>query len=136
MPHGFKRTDRLGDQILRELAALIRLELKDPRLGLVTLSGIKVSKDLGYADVYVTVMGQSLDVDPTISLDVLNNAAGFLRSELGRRIKVRVIPRLRFHYDEVLARANHLNELISQAARDDAARATRQDGDETDSDKS
>ena len=91
-----QRTQRLADQIQRDLAALIRLELKDPRLGMVTISAVKVSPDLGYADVYVTVLGASLDERPDESLSVLNAAAGFLRSELGRSIRTRMTPRLRF----------------------------------------
>ena len=92
---------RLADQIQRELAVLIR-ELKDPRLGMVTVSAVKVSKDMGYAEVYVTVLGKDLEVDYAPSLAVLNNAAGFLRGALGKSLQIRMIPRLRFHYDQVV----------------------------------
>lgn len=119
-----QRLKRMADQVQRELADLIRMELKDPRLGgLVTISGVKVSPDLGYAEVYVTVMGRELADDQTAvahaeTLSVLNKASGFLRVELGRRIKTRVTPRLRFHYDTVTAHGNYMTQLISKAVAD------------------
>lgn len=129
-----QRTQRLADQIQRELADLIRLELKDPRLGMVTVSGVKVSPDFGYADVYVTVLGSSLEEKPDESLAVLNAAAGFLRGELGRSIRTRVTPRLRFHFDEVTARGNRMAALINQAVQEDQLRA-RERGDSSGEDR-
>lgn len=85
MAREFKRTDRVADQIQRDLAVLIQREIKDPRLGMVTISHAKVSKDLGYADIYITVMaiGDQDEAEAIkASLKVLNAAAGFLRSEL------------------------------------------------------
>lgn len=123
---GGQRLKRMGDQVQRELSDLIRSELKDPRLGgLVTISGIKVSPDMGYADVYVTVMGRELVDDQNAqahqdTLDVLNGAAGFLRQELVRRIKTRITPRLRFHYDNVTAHGNYMMDLIAKAVRPEA----------------
>lgn len=110
-----QRMQRLADQIQREIAGLIRSELKDPRLGMVTVSAVKVSKDMGYADVYVTVLGRELDVDYAPSLAVLNNASGFLRGALGKSLQVRMIPRLRFHYDEAVMRGNRMAALINEA---------------------
>lgn len=118
-----QRTQRLGDQIQREIASLIRTEIKDPRLGMVTVSAVKVSPDMGYADIYVTVMGSTLDEKPDESIAVLNAAAGFLRGEVGRAIKTRITPRLRFHYDEVVARGNRMATLINEAVREDESRA-------------
>lgn len=118
MPKEFKRTDRVADQMQRDLATLIQREIKDPRLGMVTISYIKVSKDLGYADVYVTVLAIGDQQHESIiqeSLSVLNNASGFLRKELGRLIKLRVMPSLRFHYDESIDRGRHLHSLIEKA---------------------
>ncbi|MCC2638366.1 MAG: ribosome-binding factor RbfA [Moraxellaceae bacterium] len=128
-----QRTQRIGDQIQRELASLIRQELKDPRLGMVTVSNVKVSPDMGYADIYVTVMGSNLDDKPDESIAVLNAAAGFLRGEVGRAIRTRVTPRLRFHYDEVVARGNRMAVLINEAVREDQERAqARGDSDSPD----
>ena len=121
-----QRLQRMGDQVQRELSDLIRMELKDPRLGggMVTISGVKISSDLGYADVYVTVMNRGeLTNDLTQqahqdTLDLLNGAAGFMRQELGRRIKTRFTPRLRFHYDKSTAHGNYMAALISEAVKD------------------
>ena len=116
-----QRLQRLSDQIQRELAVLIRDEVNDPRLtGFVTISSVKVSPDLGYADIYVTIIEPELNDSMTLSnheesIKVLNNAAGFLRTELSHSLKTRTTPRLRFHYDEVTARGNYMMDLISQA---------------------
>ncbi|WP_268162439.1 ribosome-binding factor A, partial [Pasteurella multocida] len=104
-----QRLQRLADQIQRDLAVLIRDEINDPRLtGFVTISSVKISPDLGYADIYVTIMEKSMDDAMTKdyhteSLEVLNKASGFLRTELSHLLKTRTTPRLRFHYDEVTA---------------------------------
>lgn len=114
---------RLADQIQRTLATLIRDEINDPRLtGLVTISSVKVSPDLGYADIYVTILETSQDggMNKELhleSINVLKNAAGFLRTELSRTLKTRITPRLRFHYDEVTAHGNHMMALIHEATQ-------------------
>ncbi|EXW59810.1 ribosome-binding factor A [Acinetobacter baumannii 44467_7] len=121
---GGQSLKRKGESVQRELSELIRQELKDPRLGgLVTISGVKVSPDLGYADVYVTVMGRELSDDQNEvahreTLDILNKASGFLRQELSRRIKTRITPRLRFHYDKTNAYGNYMFGLIEKAVQD------------------
>jgi ribosome-binding factor A len=122
-----QRTQRLADQIQREIADLIRRELKDPRIGMVTVSSVKVSPDMGYADVYVTVLGPTLDEKPDESLAILNAAAGFLRTGVGKAIKTRITPRLRFHYDEVTASGNRLAGIINEAVREDEQRAVGRD---------
>lgn len=118
MAREFKRTDRVADQIQRDLSKLIQREIRDPRLGMVTVSYVKVSKDLGYADIYVTVMPIGEQAEESVipqSLAVLSNAAGFLRKELSRGIKLRVMPQLRFHFDESVDRGRRLHSLIEQA---------------------
>lgn len=116
-----QRLQRLADQIQRTLATLIRDEINDPRLiGFVTISSVKVSPDLGYADVYVTILQSNQDGGMNIeahreSIKVLNNASGFLRTQLSRTMKTRTTPRLRFHYDEVTAHGNHMMALVGQA---------------------
>ena len=116
MPAEFSRTQRLGEQIQRDLATLIQRELKDPRLGMVTVNFVKLSKDLSYADVNVTVLVAD-DAPERIaaSLAILNQASTFLRTELGRGLKVRKVPNLRFHYDDSLKRGADINALIHQA---------------------
>lgn len=118
-----QRLQRLADQIQRELAVLIRDEINDPRLtGFVTISSVKISPDLGYADIYVTIMekdmNDAMSKDYHIeSLEVLNKASRFLRTELSHLLKTRTTPRLRFHYDEVTANANYMMNLISKAVQ-------------------
>ncbi|MFY9178248.1 MAG: 30S ribosome-binding factor RbfA [Venatoribacter sp.] len=126
MAKEFSRTSRLADQIQRELAHMIQFNLKDPRLGLVTLNQVKVAKDLGYADVYFTVMGAKGESDAEIrkqTSKILNDAAGFMRGELSRLISTRITPQLRFHYDETIERGMHLTNLIKQAIDADSAHA-------------
>lgn len=120
MAQVFSRTQRIADQVQRDLAQLIQFGIKDPRLGMVTVSYVKVAKDLGYADVYVTVLplgGKDEETAIKESLSVLNNAAGFLRGELARNIKLRVMPTLRFHFDATVERGRHLHGLIESAVR-------------------
>ena len=118
-----QRLQRLADQIQRDLAVLIRDEINDPRLtGFVTISSIKISPDLGYAAIYVTIMEKSMDDAMTKdyhtgSLEVLNKASGFLRTELSHLLKTRTTRSLRFHYDEVTANANYMMNLISKAVQ-------------------
>lgn len=121
----FSRIDRIADQMQRELAVMIQREIKDPRLdAMITVSGVKVSKDLGYADVYVTVLGKE-DSSEVIAdnIAILKQAAGFLRRRIGQNIKLRVVPELRFHYDESVQRGHHLSSLIEHAIAEDKKRA-------------
>lgn len=113
MPRDFPRTRRVGEQLQRELAGLIRDQIKDPRLGMVTVAAVEVSRDLAHAKVFVTVLGDAQA--RKASLDVLNHAAGFLRHELGQRVLMRTVPQLRFVYDESSERGARISALIDQA---------------------
>lgn len=117
MPKDFSRTRRVGEQIQRELAQLIQQELKDPRLGLVTVSGVEVSRDFSSAKVFVTCLNDEDNGKETIK--ALSHAAGFLRRELGRRMTIRTVPELRFYYDETIVRGNRLASLIDAAVKHD-----------------
>ncbi len=113
MPREFPRTRRVGEQIQRELAGLVHAEIKDPRLGMVSISGVTVSRDLAHAKVYVSVLGDEAAV--TASLRVLNNAAGFLRRRLGRQMRIRAVPRLRFYFDQSIEEGARMDALINAA---------------------
>ena len=115
MPKEFPRSRRVGEQMQRELAELIRDEVKDPRVGMVTVAAVEVSKDLAQAKVYFTVLG----AEPAVTAEGLNRAAGFLRSELGRRMTMRSVPRLHFVYDDSVVRGNELASLIERAVSSD-----------------
>ncbi len=123
MAREFSRTQRIAEQMQRDLAKLIQQEVRDPRLGLVTVSGVKVSRDLNYADIYVTVLDDQ-DSPETISesLKILNRASGFLRGRIAQSIKLRVVPALRFHYDASVSRGNFLSSLIEKAVSEDRQR--------------
>lgn len=113
MPRDYSRTLRVAEQIQRELAALIRLEVKDPRVGMVTLTDVEVSADYAHAKIFFTALG---DQDEIAAAGAgLNHAAGFLRRELGHRVKLRGIPQLHFVYDESVERGIRLSRLIDEA---------------------
>lgn len=118
MAREFERTRRVGEQMQRDLSDLIRREVKDPRLGMVTITGVEVSKDFASARVYVTVLGKEPDAVQG-DLEILNNTAGYLRSLLGKRIRLRIIPRLVFLYDQSIASGAHLSALIDEAIASD-----------------
>ncbi|WP_027349600.1 30S ribosome-binding factor RbfA [Halotalea alkalilenta] len=121
----FTRTDRVAEQLKQELALLVQREVKDPRLGMVTISDAKVSRDLGYADVYFTLLGENDAARVRENLEILKRASGFLRSQVARRMKLRHVPELRFHYDESVARGDQLSRLIERAV--DSDRRSRDD---------
>lgn len=116
----FSRTQRMGDQIQRELAQLIQQQISDPRVGMVTVSGVHLSRDLAHAKVFITVLDDKQDAAK--SVQVLNSAAGFLRHELARRTLMRVIPKLRFIYDPTVERGANLVALINAAVSSDRDR--------------
>ena len=120
MAQEYSRTQRVADQIQRELAALIQREVKDPRVGMATVSAVEVSRDLSHAKVFVTVLNGGEDQQEiTESVKALNNASGFLRSQLGQRMKLRIVPTLRFYFEDSLSRGNYLSNLIDQARASD-----------------
>lgn len=121
-PQGFQRTDRIADFIQRELALLIAREVKDPRLGMVTIQDVRVSTDLSYADVYFTLLGSNISVAAEAEA-VLENAAGFFRSALAKSLNTRTTPRLRFHYDVIPEQASHMASVLQRVREDDSKAA-------------
>jgi ribosome-binding factor A len=108
-----QRLRRVADQIQRELSALLFNELKDPRVGFITLTGVEVSPDLAHAKVYYTSMGDEQARAQTA--EGLERASGFLRSLLGRRLQVHTTPELHFVFDESVERGAQLSQLIDRA---------------------
>lgn len=116
------RNERIGAELLRALTALLRTEVKDPRLGQITLQEVRVSRDLAHATVFFTCF--PLDQDGTAQERLLNGAlANFLRREVGRRERWHTIPRLRFVHDRSIAAGEHLSALIDAAVARDALHA-------------
>lgn len=114
----FPRSRRVAQQIQRALSELIRREIRDPRLGMVTLTEVRVSSDLSYATVYYSV----LNAKPEEAQAVLESAAEILRGPLGRALALRHAPELRFVVDELIENGARLSALINQAVQDDVAR--------------
>lgn len=137
------RAQRVADQIQREVAALIQLEVSDPRIGMVSITGVEVSNDLAHAKIFVTVLN-SLTGDPELNqetlknpgaldqreidqnLQALNSASGYLRTLLSKRLTTRVVPKLRFFYDSSVEQGQKLSSLIDEALEADR----RQHGDD------
>lgn len=133
------RAQRVADQLQRELATLIQTEISDPRVGMVSVTSVDVSRDLAFATAYITVMnsphgnmedqhaadlsGGDLDQkEKEENLQVLNKAAGYLRSLLAKRVQLRAVPKLKFKYDASIERGRVLSSLIDDAlAADEAA---------------
>ena len=116
MAREFARTQRVADYLQRELAELVQRELRDPRIGMVSITGVDVSRDLGHARVYYTRMGSDSSEDAKESTEALNRAAGFLRSQLSRDSNMRSVPQLRFYFDSSVGRGRDLEALIQKAA--------------------
>ncbi len=121
MPKEFNRTRRIAEQLQRELAQLIREEVKDPRLGMVTVVDVEVSRDLSHAKVFITLLGGDGQARDT-SVAILNDAAGMLRKFLGRRLRLRTIPQLHFQYDQSIEKGAELSALIDAAVASDRKR--------------
>ena len=116
MPREFNRSQRMAEQIRRELAEIVRDELKDPRMGLCSFTAVKLSRDLSYAVVYCTVLDDALRDD---TLETLNHATGFIRSQIASRIRARTVPVLKFVNDDSVERGEAMEELISKAIKSD-----------------
>lgn len=115
------RAQRVGDMLRKELATMIMQEVTDPRLGMVTVNEVRVSKDLAYAYAYTTVMGKDSPEDAADSLAVLNGAAGYLRTLLAKKVKLRIVPKLTFYFDATLSEGVRMSALIDKAIKDDAS---------------
>lgn len=121
MPKDFPRSRRVADQLQRELADIIRQEIKDPRVGLITITSVEVTNDLEHAKIFVTSLTATDAPSPHEAvLAALRRATGYMRSQLAHRMKLRLMPQLSFVYDDSTERGMHLSQLIDQAIADDA----------------
>ena len=122
MPKDYPRSRRIAEQIQRELSDIIRLELKDPRVGMITITDVEVTSDHEHAKVFFTRLGDFVKSSQTGVADsntpvlrALEHAAGFLRSELAHRMRLRIVPQLHFEYDVSVERGVRLSNLIDEA---------------------
>jgi len=135
MPREFTRSDRVSDAIQRLLAKLIPQEMRDPRIGMVNVNEVTVTRDMAYAKVYVTFVGNDSDEEGAQGAKLLNGATGFLRSLLAKELNMRSVPKLQFFYDRTAIRGQELSNLIDRALADDRARHG-EDASDGDQDKS
>ena len=116
MPKESSRGRKIGDLIQREVAVLVQREIKDPRIGMVTINEATVSRDLAFSDIYFTVLPSE---NTKIVEEVLNEASGFLRSQLAKVLSIRTTPKLRFHYDNTIESGARMNKAINKALLQD-----------------
>ncbi|GAA3535421.1 30S ribosome-binding factor RbfA [Zobellella aerophila] len=129
MAREFSRTRRVGQELQKEIAMILQREIKDERLKLVTVSGVELSRDLNYAKVFVTF----LENDPEKieqGMKVLKDASGFIRSLVGKAMRLRVTPELRFTYDQSLVEGMRISNLVSSTVAEDKRRMQASDRDE------
>jgi ribosome-binding factor A len=122
MPREFSRTRRVEEQLRRDLAELIRHEIKEPGLGITSISEIKVSPDLAVAQVYISIMQDDHElIDYT--MHTLQDYSGKLRGLLGKRMRIRRVPQLNFIYDDLIQKGNKLDKAIEKAVEEDRQKA-------------
>jgi len=116
MPREFNRSQRMAEQIRRDLAEIIRKEIKDPRLGFFSITAVKLSRDLGHAVIYCAVLDEAEQLE---TIATLNRATGFLRTQIAGRIKARTVPTLKFVHDDSVKRGAAMDDLIRKAIDSD-----------------
>ena len=117
MKKGSQRIQRVAEQIQQDLADLLRTEVKDPRIGMVTVTQVEVSADMAHAKVYFTALTGREHGDAAVA--ALSRTAGFLRSQLSQRLKLFTVPQLHFIYDDSIESGMRLSQLIDEAVADD-----------------
>lgn len=115
--HQYKRTDRIGDQIRGEIADIIVRRLKDPRVGFVTVTSVEVSEDLRHAKVFVSILGDEKTQSETMK--GLKSAAGFIRGEIGRRIRIKFTPEIIFKLDKSIEEAAHILGILEEIKKEE-----------------
>jgi ribosome-binding factor A len=129
----FRRTDRINEQLRQEIAILVRDEVRDPRVGVVTVTAVESSPELDHAKVYITTLGD--EEEKEAALAGLRSAAPFIRGQLGRRLHVRRVPELHFQIDRVIEEATRIELLLREAlpGGSDASDSDASDSDASDS---
>ena len=111
------RAERVGEQMKQEIMDIVNNKVKDPRVGFLTITDVELTKDLSQAKVYLTVLGNDKEVDNTFK--ALHKATGFIKSELGSRMRLRIIPELTFEYDESIEYGNKIERMIQDLHKND-----------------
>ncbi|MDP5459358.1 30S ribosome-binding factor RbfA [Alishewanella sp. SMS8] len=119
MAKEFSRVDRLSQQVKKEMAVILQREIKDPRLhSMITVSDVEVSRDLSHAKVFVTFLGMDNEKVED-NLKILNDAAGYVRSLIGKRIETRIVPHIRFAFDQSLNEGIRMATLVASVRQED-----------------
>ncbi len=113
------RTQRVAEQMKKEISEVIRMEVKDPRVGFVTVTNVEVANDLQHAKVYVSVYGDKDSQQATMA--ALNKAVGYIRGEVGRRLRMRLTPEIVFRLDESGEYSDHINRVLRELHAGDSA---------------
>ncbi|SQH77893.1 30s ribosome binding factor [Shewanella benthica] len=129
MAKEFSRTRRIGQQLQQELAQVLHRDIKDPRVGMVTVNDVEVSRDLSYAKVFVTFFEEDEKIVAQ-KLEALSSAAGYIRSLVAGRMKLRVMPELRFIYDASLVEGMRMSNLVTRVIHNDEAKQKKAKRDE------
>ncbi|WP_392552746.1 30S ribosome-binding factor RbfA [Orbus wheelerorum] len=125
MAKSFSRPQRVGHELQKEIAIILQREIKDPRLGMVTVSSVELSRDLSYAKVFVTFLNDKEPDVVTQGLKVLNDATGYIRSLVGKAMQLRIIPELKFAYDQSLVEGMRMSNLVTEVINKDENRRNR-----------
>ena len=121
MSREFKRSDRVAQELKKEVAVILQREVKDPRIGMVTVSDVEVSRDLAYAKIFVTFLFDNDQEAITQGMKGLEKASPYIRSLVGKVMRLRIVPELRFIYDESLVEGMRMSNLVSIVIRVDEA---------------
>lgn len=122
MSREFKRSDRVAQELQKEIAVILQREVKDPRIGMVTVSDVEISRDLAYAKVFVTFLFDSDETAVSRGLEGLNKASGYIRTLVGKAMRLRIVPELKFFYDQSLVEGMRMSNLVTNVIRQDEAR--------------
>lgn len=132
MARDFSRAERVAQQIQKEVAQILQRDLKDPRIGMVTVSAVEVSRDLAYAKIYISALLQE-DEKAEIAVKQLNESAPFVRSVLAKSIRMRVVPNIKFYLDTSVNEGIRMSKLVDDAIATDNKKANNNSNDEDDS---
>ncbi|MEZ7766070.1 30S ribosome-binding factor RbfA [Haemophilus parahaemolyticus] len=122
MSREFKRSDRVAQELKKEVAVILQREVKDPRIGMVTVSDVEVSRDLAYAKIFVTFLFDNDQEAINQGMKGLEKASPYIRSLVGKSMRLRIVPELRFIYDESLVEGMRMSNLVSNVIREDEAK--------------
>nr|WED67971.1 30S ribosome-binding factor RbfA [Pectobacterium colocasium] len=122
MAKEFSRTQRVAQEMQKEIAIIIQREVKDPRIGMATVSGVEVSRDLAYAKVFVTFLNDNEPEQVQTAIKALQDASGFIRTLVGKAMRLRVVPALTFAYDNSLVEGMRMSNLVTNVVRNDTER--------------